>query len=145
MMRVGYSSGAAEPGCTVPMQDTHAAIGRMANVLLTPRKTDSLTREDDMNLLKLLVAGAAVGIIVTTFRDQSGEWIVPGRDMLPGPDAPLRGGQEPVLGYDGMNEETLQEWISGAGSDRNSILQMIRYESANRGRQSVLATLVDQL
>lgn len=98
-----------------------------------------------MNLIKLLAAGAAFGIIVTTFRDENGEWIVPGRDMQSDPVDAEAGGQEPILGYDGMDEESLQEWISDAGSDRRTLLRMIRYESANRGRHPVLAALVDQL
>lgn len=97
-----------------------------------------------MNALKLLAAGAAVGIILTTFRDEDEGWIVPGRDLLRG--AGLDGDdREPILGYDGMDDETLREWLDDADVDRGTLLQMLRYEAGNRGRQPVLAAIVDQL
>jgi hypothetical protein len=97
-----------------------------------------------MNFFKLLAAGTAAGIIMTAFRNDQGEWIVPGR----GP-ASVSGGddseQEPVLGYDGLDDEALQDWLETADTDRTQILRMIRYEAGHRGRQPVLSALVDQL
>ncbi|CAN5846216.1 hypothetical protein BH23GEM6_BH23GEM6_15080 [soil metagenome] len=145
MIREGNSSGAADPRVTATEQETIGATRSMANVLLTRRILNLFPDNEIMNLIKLLAAGAAFGIIVTTFRDENGEWIVPGRDMQSDPVDAEAGGQEPILGYDGMDEESLQEWISDAGSDRRTLLRMIRYESANRGRHPVLAALVDQL
>jgi len=143
--REGYSSAGADPGDAVVAQATLTATDRMANVLLTRRALNLFKDKENMNFIKLLAAGAAFGIIVTTFRDENGEWIVPGRDILTDRDITAPDGEEPVLGYDGMDEESLEEWLSDAGADRRSILRMIRYESANRGRQPVLAALVDQL
>jgi hypothetical protein len=99
-----------------------------------------------MNVFKLLAAGAAIGVILTTFRDQRGGWIVPGGDLLrtlgPGEGGD---GAEPILGYDGMDDETLQGWLQDADTDRRTLLRMIRYEAGNRGRQPVLAAMIDQL
>lgn len=99
-----------------------------------------------MNLLKLLLAGTALGVILTTFRDPEGEWIVPGRDRLGGGGG---GGTdddtEPVLGYSGMDEDDLEDWLSRSAADRQTLLRMIRYEAVHRGRQPVLEALVHQL
>jgi hypothetical protein len=102
-----------------------------------------------MNAFKFLAAGAALAVILTTFRDQRGEWIVPGGDLLRNLGGTNGDGgaddAEPVLGYDGMDDDTLQEWLADAGADRRTLLSMLRYEAANRGRQPVLAAIVDQL
>jgi hypothetical protein len=98
-----------------------------------------------MNALKLLAAGAALGIILTAFRDEEGEgWIVPGRDLLRelGGDGNDR---EPILGYDGMDDDTIQDWLEGSDADRSTLLRMLTYEAGHRGRQPVLAAIVDQL
>jgi hypothetical protein len=97
-----------------------------------------------MNLFKLLAAGAAIGVILVSYRDERGEWIVPGRGLLSTPDR-SDGGAEPTLGYDGMDDDTLTDWIAEADLDRSTLLNMLRYEAAGRGRQPILAALVDQL
>lgn len=81
---------------------------------------------------------------MTAFRNDQGEWIVPGRGLsaLTGADDSER---EPVLGYDGLDDEALQDWLDTAVTDRAQLLRMVRYEAGHRGRQPVLSALVDQL
>jgi hypothetical protein len=99
-----------------------------------------------MNVFKLLAAGAALGVILTTFRDERGEWIVPGGDLLrPRGATDDDGDAEPVLGYDGMDDGAVLEWLDRSDTDRRTLLNMIRYEAGHRGRQEVLAAIVDQL
>jgi hypothetical protein len=97
-----------------------------------------------MNYFKLLAAGTAAGIIMTAFRNDQGEWIVPGRG-LSDPGIADDSEQEPVLGYDGLDDEALQHWLDTTDTDRAQLLRMIRYEAGHRGRQPVLSALVDQL
>ena len=100
-----------------------------------------------MNLFKALLAGAAIGVIVTAFRDSENDtWLIPavplgGRGGRPGPDEL----PEPVLGYDGMDQETLIDWLGDARLDRSSLTRMRRYEMGNRGREAVLAAIDDLL
>lgn len=98
-----------------------------------------------MNLFKVLLAGAAIGVIVTAFRDSDNEsWLIPappfGRggaddEVLP----------EPILGYDGMDQETLIDWLGDADLDRTALLRMRRYEASNRGREAVVSAIDDML
>jgi hypothetical protein len=97
-----------------------------------------------MNFFKLLAAGTAAGIIMTAFRNDHGQWIVPGRG-LSAPSGAVDREREPVLGYDGLDDEALQDWLDTAVTDRAQLLRMIRYEAGHRGRQPVLSALVDQL
>jgi hypothetical protein len=101
-----------------------------------------------MNALKLLAAGAAIGVVLVAFRDEEEGWIVPGREFLRDAliDGDAGGGErEPILGYDGMDEETIIDWLDDSGSDRDTLLRMLRYEAGHHGRQHVLSALVDQL
>lgn len=96
-----------------------------------------------MNLFKLLAATAAVGIILTAFREEEGEgWLLPGLGATGGEGDEDR---EPVLGFDGMDVDTLLEWLEDSDVGRSELLRMLRYEAENRGRQPVLAALVDRL
>lgn len=101
-----------------------------------------------MKLLKLLAATAAVTTIMLAFRDrESGEWIRPALDLggVPG------GGDgaelddevdtEPVLGYDGMDVDTLIEWLDDADLDEETLLEIEAYERAHRNRGAVLEAL----
>ena len=97
-----------------------------------------------MNLLKLLVAGAAIGVIVIAFRDaDQGRWIAP----------PLRltGGEEdldetePILGYDGMDVDTLIDWLDSAAPDRATLERMRDYEAAHLAREGVLSAIAERL
>lgn len=95
-----------------------------------------------MNLLKALLAAAAAGAIVLAFRDlDRGEWL---RPALPG-GGPELDGHEPVLGFDGMDQEPLLAWLTDADLDRATLLRMRRYEEANRARETVLAAIDDLL
>ncbi|CAA9374425.1 MAG: hypothetical protein AVDCRST_MAG89-4871 [uncultured Gemmatimonadetes bacterium] len=96
-----------------------------------------------MNLLKGMVAAAAVGVIVAAFQDtETGGWLplggTPGGGM--GPDSP-----EPVLGYDGMDRDTLIDFLGAANLDRGTLLRIQAYEMANQGRGVVLDAVADLL
>lgn len=89
------------------------------------------------------VAGLAmVGAAVVALRELTR------RGMLPraGEAGVEPGGEEPVLGYDGMDRDTLIDWLNDADLDRESLLRIRAYEEANRAREPVLeavATLLD--
>lgn len=101
-------------------------------------------------ILKLLVGVAAVGVVVAAFRDSGRQrWL---RPALPGgggdgdEDGELSlGGQEPVLGYDGMDRDTLLDWLRDADLDRSTLLRIQAYESANLSRAPVLDTVEELL
>lgn len=95
-----------------------------------------------MNLLKALLATAAVGVILVAFRDFEGQrWMVPALDR----DGSPADGEEPILGYDGMDQDTLIEWLADADLDRATLLRARRYEAAHRRREPVLAAIGDLL
>jgi hypothetical protein len=52
---------------------------------------------------------------------------------------------EPVLGYDGMDQETVIDWLERAGLDGETLRTVEIYERANRRREPVLETLQDLL
>lgn len=93
-----------------------------------------------MNKLRWLVAGILVGVIAVAFRDmERGEWIsppIPRRDIEPEEE-------EPVLGYDGMDQETLFDWISESDLDDDTIDRILDYERAHADREPVIAALED--
>ena len=97
-----------------------------------------------MNLLKLLVAGMAVGVIVIAFRDSDQErWIAPPLRLAgEGED---QGEAEPVLGYDGMDVDALVDWMDSAAPDRSTLERMRDYESAHLAREGVLAAISERL
>lgn len=95
-----------------------------------------------MRLIKVVLAGAAIGVILAAFRDfENRRWLaVPYR----GGGAPGAAGEaEPVLGYDGMDQDTLIEWLGDADLDRATLQRMRRYEQVNMGREPVLAAISD--
>lgn len=97
-----------------------------------------------MNILKLLVAGAAIGVILVAFRDFENEsWLLP----MQGGDRALDEGDEaePILGYDGMDTDTLLDWLGDAELDRDTLLRMRRYEESHLARETVLESIDDQL
>ncbi|HET6231342.1 MAG TPA: hypothetical protein VFE05_14815 [Longimicrobiaceae bacterium] len=102
-----------------------------------------------MNFLKLLVGTAAVGTIVMAFRDgENGRWLSPAIPELPA--LGLGGGDaddetEPVLGYDGMDRDTLIDWLNEADLDVPTLRRIRAYEMAHQARQSVLDTVIDLL
>jgi hypothetical protein len=100
-------------------------------------------------LLKVLLGVAAVGVVAVAFRDSArGRWL---RPALPGGDDDGDGGlliadgEEPVLGYDGMDRDTLLDWLGDADLDRDTLLRIRAYESANLAREPVLDAVDDLL
>jgi hypothetical protein len=102
-----------------------------------------------MRLLRILLALAAVGVVVAAFRDsRTQRWLRPSAPGGRDDDGGELGGlatQEPVLGYDGMDRDTLVDWLAEADLDRGTLLRIHAYESANMARGSVLDTLDDLL
>jgi hypothetical protein len=101
-----------------------------------------------MKLLKTLLATAAVGAIVLAFRDvEGGRWL---RPAVPG-----RGGrteheldydeEEPVLGFDGMDRDTLIDWLGEVELDDDTLRRIRSYELINQARQPVLDAIEDLL
>jgi hypothetical protein len=100
-------------------------------------------------ILKLMLGVAAVGVVVAAFRDSSRDrWLRPavpfGGDDDEDGDYAL-GGQEPVLGYDGMDRDTLLDWLRDADLDRSTLLRIQAYESANESRGPVLDAVEELL
>jgi hypothetical protein len=109
-----------------------------------------------MRYLKVLLGAAAVGAIVVAFRDwEHGRWLQP---ALPGgedDDGRARslydGGadedddEEPVLGYDGMDRDSLIAWLDDASLDEETLLDIRRYEERHENRGQVLDALDDLL
>jgi hypothetical protein len=98
-------------------------------------------------LLKVMLGVAAVGVVAIAFRDSArGRWL---RPALPGGDDDgdvlIADGEEPVLGYDGMDRDTLLDWLSDADLDRDTLLRIRAYETANMGRDAVLDAVDDLL
>lgn len=103
-----------------------------------------------MKLLKTLLAGAALGTIVIAFRDlRQGTWLRPALAGNSGPTHPTDQAEdedtEPVLGYDGMDRDTLMMWLRDAELDGDTLRRMRRYEAAHQARQPVLDTIRDLL
>lgn len=98
-----------------------------------------------MRILKVLLGAAAVGAVAFAFRDQvRGRWMRPGGDDDEG-GVLIAGGEEPVLGYDGMDRDTLIDWLDDADLDRDTLLRIRAYESANLSREPVLDAVDDLL
>ena len=98
-----------------------------------------------MSTMKWLLAGAAAGVILIAFRDlERGVWLEPAVRGGWGGEEPEEE-TEPVLGYDGMDQETLLEWLGEAGLDRETLRRMRRYEQLNLAREPVLAAISDAL
>ncbi len=98
-------------------------------------------------LLKVMLGAAAVGVVAVAFRDTArGRWL---RPALPGDDEDgdllIADGEEPVLGYDGMDRDTLLDWLADADLDRDTLLRIRAYETANQGREPVLDAVDDLL
>jgi hypothetical protein len=105
-----------------------------------------------MRALKVLIGAAAGAAIVLALRDyRNGGWLKP---------APFGGGhdggllleddeedllEEPVLGYDGMDRDTLVDWLDDADLDERTLLRIRRYEQETDGREPVLDKIDDLL
>lgn len=95
-----------------------------------------------MNFLKGLVAALAAGVIVIAFRDpETGGWLpLGGRPGEADADTP-----EPFLGYDGMDRDTLIDFIGSSDLDQAMLLRVQAYEMAHLARQPVLDAIDDLL
>ena len=94
-----------------------------------------------MKTIQWMLAGVAVGVIAVAFRDfERREWLSPAL-----PRGATIDEEEPVLGYDGMDQETAIDWIAAADLDADTVERMIEYERANRDRIPVLEALEEQL
>ena len=105
-----------------------------------------------MNWLKAFLAGAAVGVILIAFRYFENErWLAPagvgGGAGSRGPAgvAEEEVEEEPLLGYDGMDQETLLAWLADARLDRRTLTRIRRYESENLGREAVIEAVEELL
>ena len=104
-------------------------------------------------VLKVALGMAAVGAIVLAFRDfETGGWLQPAlpggrRDdgdlLLEDDDEALI--EEPVLGYDGMDRNTLLDWLDDADLDEATLLHIRRYEQGFQNRDAVLDRIDDLL
>jgi hypothetical protein len=55
------------------------------------------------------------------------------------------GSPEPILGYDGMDRDTLIDFLGAAELDRATLLRIQAYEMGNQGRGVVLDSIADLL
>lgn len=97
-----------------------------------------------MSLWKALLAGAAVGVILIAFRDSERDgWLMPAgfAGRLGGPANGDFTDEEPILGYDGMNQETLLDWLDDADLDADTLMRTRWYEQRNLAREPVLDAL----
>ena len=53
--------------------------------------------------------------------------------------------EEPVLGYDGMDRDTLIEWLQDSALDEETLLYIERYERSKENREPVLDAVGDLL
>ena len=104
-----------------------------------------------MRLGRILLGAAAVAAIAFAFRDfQGGRWLVPRLagdedDLDEMDDEEGLDEEEPVLGYDGMDRDTVVEWLRDATLDEATLMRMERYERALDNREAVLEAIGDQL
>ena len=107
-----------------------------------------------MNYLKVLLGAAAAGTIVLAFRDfEGGGWLQPALpgagldydDELLEEDDDEAPEEEPVLGYDGMDRDTLVAWLDDADLDESTLLAIRRYEVDHENREPVLDRVDDLL
>jgi hypothetical protein len=97
-----------------------------------------------MKFLKLLLATAAITTILLAFRDrETGGWIRPEIGGSDGDDPEII--REPVLGYDGMDVDTLIDWMDEAELDDGTLADIEAYERAHRNRGAVLDVIAERL
>jgi hypothetical protein len=103
-----------------------------------------------MKLGRIMLGAVALGAIALAFRDfQGNRWLrpslTPGEDELEADDDETLAEEEPVLGYDGMDRDTVVDWLREASLDEATLLRMERYEKAHHNREPVLDAITDQL
>jgi len=104
-----------------------------------------------MRALKVLIGAAAGAAIVLALRDfRQGGWLRPtlpgsgdGGLLLEDDEEELL--EEPVLGYDGMDRDTLVAWLDDADLDEATLLRIRRYETSQQDREPVLDRIDDLL
>ncbi len=119
---------------------------------------------------KLALGAAAVGVIAFAFRGalRGGSLVAAldegqGRDLRSGAGSGgFRGtdgsrdshgaigeysdaDEEPVLGYDGMDRDSLVDWLRDASLDEETLLHIERYERSKENREPVLDAVGDLL
>jgi hypothetical protein len=117
---------------------------------------------------KLALGAAAVGVIAFAFRgalrggsleaaldDRQGRDLRFGPGGFRGTDGPRDShgaigeysdaDEEPVLGYDGMDRDSLVEWLRDASLDEETLLHIERYERSKANREPVLDAVGDLL
>lgn len=93
-----------------------------------------------MRILQVLIGGLVGGGLAALFWAwQTGRLAVDEAPPLPSP-----GGPEPVLGYDGMDRDTLIDWLERADLETDTLERVRSYEQANRNRGMVLQA-IDEL
>lgn len=90
-----------------------------------------------MKTLQWMVAGVTIGIIIVALRELRYRSLDAGYGSME--EVP-----EPILGYDGMDQETVLEWLPDADLDPELLAEIGRYEESTRGREPVLS-LIDEL
>lgn len=110
-----------------------------------------------MSKLKLLLGAVAAAALVAAFRDtEGGRWLRP--------SLPVRGGRdawdddeeedddegyddvpEPILGYDGMDRDTLVAHLRRSGLDEDTLRDVYDYERERENRTLVLETVLELL
>jgi len=91
-----------------------------------------------MKTLQWMLAGVAVGLIIAAVRE------LRYRSLASAALVSIADGPEPVLGYDGMDQEAILEWLPYAELDADLLEEIGRYEVATRAREPVL-DLIDDL
>jgi len=106
-----------------------------------------------MRALKVLIGVAAGAAILLALRDyRNGGWLRPavsggyrlddGDLLLEDEDELI---EEPVLGYDGMDRDTLVDWLEDADLDESALLRIRRYEETTGNREPVMDKIDDLL
>ncbi|CAN5843759.1 hypothetical protein BH23GEM3_BH23GEM3_15770 [soil metagenome] len=97
-----------------------------------------------MRLLKIILAAVTLGAIYLVLRGL--QQPAAGRPPAPPrPQPPEDDDAEPVLGYDGMDMDTLIPWLESADLDKATLRRIRRYEVSHHARETVLATIDDLL
>jgi hypothetical protein len=94
-----------------------------------------------MKSLKWILAGLIAGVIIAAFRDfERSRWLAP---AIPGEEE--ADDREPLLGYDGMDQETILEWLADSELDETTVESVIRYERSHLRREPVIEALEEML
>ncbi|CAN5350479.1 hypothetical protein BH20GEM2_BH20GEM2_06360 [soil metagenome] len=99
-----------------------------------------------------LASGTVLGVLTLAMRRWQGDTQAFDSQplALPAPTrtpdiAPRHEDEEPILGYDGMDAETLIDWLERADLDTIALRRVRGYETRHRDRQDVLQVVDDLL